>query len=213
MSSRRDSLGSVGLSTIISLQEAAGIFRVTEKAVRDWIAQGMPVHGKGSRGGGKNRDKTTLDLREAVEWYFDENYERLELDRQRTRLAAEQAQKIAIENAKSEAALGDLDEWLVEAQQFHGEIKAALLALPTKEAPRLDGDVNQRQERLKQAVHEILRKLAAYRPSAVATRDEKALAKDRGGVRTASGSDGQPVGRHVSKAVKGKQRGARRVAH
>lgn len=194
----------------LDVSALAGIFRVTEKTIRDWTAQGMPV----AKAGGKGRGKKALyDLRDAVEWYFDENYERLELDRQRTRLAAEQAQKIAIENAKSEAALGDLDDWTAEAQQFHGEIRAALLALPTKEAPRLDGDVNQRQERLKQAIHEVLRKLAAYRPGAAATRGTEEVAEDRGGVRAAAGTDGQPVGRHVPKAVKGKQRGARRVAH
>jgi phage terminase Nu1 subunit (DNA packaging protein) len=201
------------LSDIITLQEAAGIFRVTEKAIRDWIVQGMPVQSKGSRGGGKKRDKTTLDLREAVEWYFEENFERLELDRQRTRLAAEQAQKIAIENARSIEALGDLDDWQREAEQFHGEIRAALLALPTKEAPRLDGDVNQRQERLKQAIHEVLRKLAAYRPGQAAPRDAEAVDGDREGVHAAAGPDGKPVGRPLPKAVKGKQRRARRVAH
>lgn len=206
-------MGSVALSDIISLQEAAGIFQVTEKALRDWIAQGMPVHSKGSRGGGKKRDKTTLDLREAVEWYFEDNYERLQLDRERTRLAAEQAQKIAIENAKAVASLGSLDDWQREAEQFHGEIRAALLALPTKEAPRLDGDVNQRQERLKHAIHEVLRKLAAYRPGSAATRDEDEMDEGREGILATAGADRKRVGRRAPKAVKGKQRGAGRVAH
>ena len=195
----------------LDVGEVAGIFRVTEKTVRDWTSQGMPVAQAGGKGRGK---KARYDLRACVEWYFEDNYERLELDRQRTRLAAEQAQKIAIENAVRTGAVGELDIWQTELEQLLSEIRAALLAMPTKEAPQLGGDVNQRKDRLEQAVHEILRKLAAYRPGGNAPGGAEAdRRRGRPGADAATEADGEPVGRRASKAVKGKQRGARRVAH
>jgi phage terminase Nu1 subunit (DNA packaging protein) len=100
-------------TALLDVAALAGLFRVTEKTVRDWTAQGMPVAKAGGKGRGK---KAMYRLGECVEWYFEENFERLELDRQRTRLAAEQAQKIAIENALRTAAVGELDIWQAELE-------------------------------------------------------------------------------------------------
>ncbi len=196
---------------LLDVSAIAALFRVTEKSVRDWTNAGMPV----AKAGGKGRGKKALyKLAECVEWYFDENFERLQLDRERTRLAAEQAQKIAIENAVRSNAVGELDIWQAELEQLFGEIRAALLAMPTKEAPQLGGDVNQRKDRLEQAVHEILRKLAGYQPGRSTSGDSPANRNGRSaGADASAEADGKPVGGRVSKAVKGKQRGARRVAH
>lgn len=196
------------MSETLDLQEFSQLFQVTEKAVRDWIKAGMPVASKGSRGGGKERDKTQINLRDAVEWYFEENYERLELDRQRTKLASEQAQKFAIENAVRVSELGELKVWQQELEQHYGEIRAALLALPSKLAPRLDGDVNRRKDRLEEAIYEVLRQLASYRPKKAGTRGEaQELGSEESSGATAT-ADGERVGGQVSKALKGKQRRA-----
>jgi phage terminase Nu1 subunit (DNA packaging protein) len=187
----------------------AGLFSVTEKAVRGWIAAGMPVVKAGTQGGA--REKTEMDLEECVRWYFETNHERLELDRQRTRLASEQAQKIAIENALSISGVGELKVWKEELEKLLGEIRSALLAMPSKQAPQLDGDVNQRKDRLERAVHEILRQLAAYQPIATATTRTADDSAGGDGAEPAAPANRKRVGRRVPKAVKGKQRRARRV--
>lgn len=201
------------MSETLDLQEFSQLFQVTEKAVRDWIKAGMPVASKGSRGGGKDRDKTQINLRDAAEWYFAENYERLELDRQRTRLASEQAQKIAIENAVRISEVGELKLWQQELEKLFGEIRAALLSLPTKLAPRLDGDVNQRKDRIESAVHEVLRQLASHRPSSSGAADSQEDVDGAGGSRATAEADGESVGGPIPKAVKRKQRGTRRVGN
>ena len=81
----------------LTVADLAAIFRVTEVSVFQWIKAGMPVAVQGKRGrGGK---KTRLDLEACARWYFEANYERLELDRARARLANEQADRAALENA------------------------------------------------------------------------------------------------------------------
>lgn len=192
----------------VSLEEFSALLHVTEKAVRDWIKAGMPVASKGSRGGGANRDKTQINLKDGIEWYFAENYERLELDRQRTRLASEQAQKLAIENAVRIGEVGEFNVWQRELEQLFSEIRSGFLAFPTKLAPRLDGDVNQRKDRLEAAVQELLRQLAAYRPSKTGKGSGRSNDAGSEDIHPAAEVDGQPVGRQMPKAVKGKQRRA-----
>jgi phage terminase Nu1 subunit (DNA packaging protein) len=80
----------------LTLAETAGLFKVTQKTVRDWIGRGLPTVRLGSQGRGK---KTLLNLPDAVRWWFAENFERLELDRARTRQASETANKLSIDNA------------------------------------------------------------------------------------------------------------------
>src|ERR1039458_2175052 len=86
----------------MTLDDPAAICRVTPQAVHGWVKAGMPVVRKGARG---RSQKTLIDLQKAIEWYFGENYERLELDRQKTRLTSEQADKTAFENAERSRVL------------------------------------------------------------------------------------------------------------
>lgn len=178
----------------LDLDELAGIFRVTEKAVRGWIAAGMPVIERGTQGG--DHKKTTLSLRECVEWYFAENFERLELDRARTRLADEQAKKSALENAETRSDLASIS---VMSQSFADAVvtaQALLLAIPTKEARTLAAltDANSIEHRLRIAINDALRQLAAY-----GSRGKKELrggnGASNGAVRTAADSNGKRVGR------------------
>jgi len=196
------------MPVIIDQDEFAALFQVTEKAVRDWIAQGMPVEKKGKSGRGH---KTTIDLQKAVAWYFSENYERLELDRQRTRHAAEQADKLALENAERRGDLGELSIWQKELEKFLGELRTALLGLPTKVAPRLDGDINQRRDRLEQAIHEVLRSLSAYQSEHATPAHAGADQGVSDGPETAPETDREPMGGRETTPVERKQRRARRV--
>lgn len=154
----------------------------------------MPVKAKGTQGGA--RKKTQISLREAVEWYFAENYERLELDRERTRLAAEQADKVAIENAESR---GDLARISVIAKEFADAIAGAqslLLAIPTKEAPMLAPmtNANAIESRLRNAITEALQQLANYGTRGTGQRSSSRRNGD-GTVRAAAATNGKRVGR------------------
>jgi phage terminase Nu1 subunit (DNA packaging protein) len=107
----------------MTVAEFAKLLRVTQKTVLTWIKAGMPVASHGSRGGGKVRNKTQINLQPAIEWYFAENYERLELDRQKTRLTSEQADKTAFENAERSRDLVELSLVTREFGALLGEIR------------------------------------------------------------------------------------------
>lgn len=90
-------------AVVLSTSQLAELFAVTTKSVRAWIRAGMPTLVEGSRGAG---NESQIDLLAAVAWYFSENRERLELDRQRARLAEEMADKHSLENAVRRGELG-----------------------------------------------------------------------------------------------------------
>jgi phage terminase Nu1 subunit (DNA packaging protein) len=77
--------------------EVASCFRVTSQSVHQWIKGGMPVAVQGAQGRGK---KTQLDLEAVGRWYFETNFQRLQLDRARTSLANEQSATQALRNAE-----------------------------------------------------------------------------------------------------------------
>lgn len=191
---------------ILTAPEFASLLRVTEKTVSLWTKAGMPVANQGTPG--RSANKTLIDLEPAIRWYFEKNHERLELERQRTRLASEQAQKLAIENAVRIGEVGEFNVWQRELEQLFSEIRSGFLAFPTKLAPRLDGDVNQRKDRLEAAVQELLRQLSAYRPSKAGKGSGRSNDTGSEDIHPAAEADGKSVGRQVPKAVKGKQRRA-----
>lgn len=170
----------------------------------------MPVARQGKQGRG---NKTLINLRDAVEWYFAENYERLELDRQRTRHSSEQADKLALENAERRGELGELALWQRELERFLGELRTALLGLPTKVAPRLDGDTNQRKDRLEQAIHEVLKSVAAYQADGSDTEHPAADTGIGDDPAATAEADGESVGGRTAPPLKRKQRRARPVDH
>jgi hypothetical protein len=108
------------------LHELAGLFNVTEKAVRGWIAGGMPVFEHGNAGRG--RKMTRISLSAAVRWYFSTNHERLELERARTNLAREQSIRLAYANAIDAGRLGDIR---VLAREYVGAVAHAVTRLNT----------------------------------------------------------------------------------
>jgi phage terminase Nu1 subunit (DNA packaging protein) len=193
------------LSDSRSLDEIAQLFCVTEKAVRGWIAAGMPVEHQGRQGRGK---KTTISLEKAVEWYFHENFERLELDRARTRLANEQQRKLALENAVRSKELVELAVWERALTQTLGELRSMFLAFPTKLAPQLDGDINRRKDCLERAVHELLENLANASPDVVVSGEPGSTEDSAIGPAAAAEAHSEPVGGPAPAPVKRKQRRA-----
>jgi len=120
----------------ISVEEFAEMVRVTPKTVNLWIRSGMPVASTGSQGRGNG---SRIDLKAAVTWYFLENAEAVELNRQRSRLAREQADAKALENAASRQDLVPLSMIEREFSGLLAEIRTNALAIPSKVAPELEG--------------------------------------------------------------------------
>lgn len=116
----------------LSIAEVAAIFRVTEKTVLAWIGAGMPVLERGTQGRGK---RTSISLRAAAIWYFETNYERLELERERTRVAKEQADKLAYENAVRRGNLTELDIMAEELGRLFSVFRSRLLGAGAKLGP------------------------------------------------------------------------------
>lgn len=193
-------MGSVGLK--LEIGTFAALLRVTEKAVRDWIAAGMPVANQGSRGGGKNRDKTLIDLQAAIGWYFRENYERMELERQRSDLAREQARKVALENAERSTVLVRAAPLAKAFADAASSAQAALLSIPTKEAPMLASltDPNAIEQRLTVAINDALVELSAYRiPDRRSGGDSSGGGTGDGPARPAARPNRKRVGRRAPK--------------
>ena len=187
---------------IVTTDECAELFKVTVQTVNQWMRDGLPVVKRGGKGGGRT---SQIDLREAIAWYVDFDA----LDAAKTRLATEQADKQALDNAVRRGELGEIAVWRTELVTVFGEIRAQLLAIPTKEAPQLDGNVNQRKERLEGVVRQILSRLAAYQPGGTAAADAARARRGRRGVQPAAEADDLGVGRPVSKAVTRNKRRAR----
>lgn len=197
---------------VLDLDGIAAIFRVTEKAVRGWVSVGLPILEKGSQGGARN--KTRISLRAAVEWYFSENYERLELDRQRTRLAAEQADKQSLENAVTRGELLDASRIGDGVERAMVAFRERLRGLATKLAPRVNPEKPNLARDIIAAEHDaVLNSLADNFSQSARGK----LAGDDGGSvdRSAPAAkvNGKRVGRQVSAAKSRDKRRAGAVGH
>lgn len=180
-----------------NVETVAKALNLTPRRVQQLVAEGMP---KATRG--------EYDLGQCMAWYIrylqkalearqdpDSRHDLAELTRERARLAKEQADKTALYNAELRGDLGRLSVWQDELARFLSEMRAAFLRLPSKVAPDLNGDVNDRQRRLEAAVHEVLRRLAAYRPTRrTASSQEDDLDHGRR-PRATSAANGVSVGR------------------
>ena len=122
---------SAGGRTLVEIAELAQLMRVTDSTVGIWIKAGMPVVHAGSRGRGANR--TLLDLHAALSWYFETSYERLNLERQKTRLTKALADRQEIALAER---YGELVDVVAVTQKFNDRIANAKERL-REIAPRL----------------------------------------------------------------------------
>ena len=194
------------MTAALTVADLARLFRVTEKTVLVWIKAGMPVAKAGAQGRGK---KTQLELEKCVEWFFLTNFERLELDRSRTRLANEQADKAALENAKTR---GDLVSLALIGREFGNlltELRTNALAIPSKLAPELEGQtIAERKATLDRAIFDLLDRAVAWRPSLAAGTDSRGIEAPADLPAAAAGRDGQSMG---GRAANPKRRGGRRA--
>ncbi|HYE70588.1 MAG TPA: hypothetical protein VD932_03595 [Aquabacterium sp.] len=174
---------------LLTIEQLCGIFRVTDKAIRNWAGAGMPVEIQGKQGRGS---RTLFKLEDCVRWYFETNHERLELDRQRAALSAEQRETAALRNAEARRDLASISEIAKQFSDAVGVAQALLLAIPVKEAPALAPltDANAIESRLRKAIHGALQQLAEY-GSAAAIESRHRSSRRNGSVRSAADGDGE----------------------
>lgn len=170
------------------VEEASTRFRVQPNTIRDWIRRGLPTVQKGGKGAG---NKSLVDPLEALPWFLDHVGE----DAEKIRLAREQADKVALDNAERRA---DLARVSVMTQAFSDAVVTAqslLLAIPTKEARTIAAmnDANAIEHRLRTSIHDALRQLAAYGDGGAKKRKRGGRARDAA-VRSSTRPDRQPVG-------------------
>ncbi len=120
---------------IYDLDQLGKFFHVTEKTIREWVDGGMPVVSHGKQG---TRKKTRIDLEAAIEWYFANNYEKVELERSRTRLANEQAESAKIKNEQQRGDTVSLRSVVRQVSLALSTVRTNVLAVPTKLAPILE---------------------------------------------------------------------------
>lgn len=92
-----------------------------------------------------------------------------ELDpiQERARRDREAADKLALENAVARGDLVRLSVWQDELAAFLGEIRAQLLAMPSRMAPQLVGkSLGEVGDRIGADVHDVLDRLSHYKPGA-----------------------------------------------
>ncbi len=152
--------------------EFAEIFNVTPKCVRDWIADGLPVVKAGKRGAG---NESHIDLEAGVRWYFEADRQLLELNQQRARLAKEQADKTAMDNTVKRGELLSVRTVEIEIGRMFSSMRAKLLGLPTKLAPRVAREKTPARclDLMTTEIHACLTELSEYRPGDEPQDDEE----------------------------------------
>lgn len=185
-----------------NVETVAKAMNITPRRVQQLAGEGMPRAVRGE-----------YDLGQCMAWYIrylqkivesrSQEGDRTgiaEWTKERSRLAKEQADRTALQNAELRGDLGRISVWKEEVTNVFIEIRAALLAVPSKLAPVLDGDVNDRQRILEASAHEILDHLASYRPTRRTAKHPQGDNGEAGGTSTAAEIDDQPVGRRKAKA-------------
>lgn len=139
----------------------------------------------------------------------------LDLSSERARLAAEQADKTALENAVRRGELLELQVVERAWQNLMVSLRARMLSLPTKLAMELANlsDANAVRGRLTDEVSEVLAEAAAHQPAEADFDGAGADRPDGADTEAAAEADRQPVGGRKAKAEPRKQRRARAVAH
>jgi len=140
--------------------------------------------------------------------------EDLDLDQERARLAKEQADRTALENAERRNEVADLATIAEELGRVYASFRARVMAAPSKLAPLVNPEnPNLARDIIAAEFERILTDLSAYQPG----EGTGEYAADAGGdaaiAAATAAPNGKRVGKSVSAAQSRKQRGARAVQH
>jgi phage terminase Nu1 subunit (DNA packaging protein) len=178
----------------VDLLRAAELCGVTEKTIRSWAADGMPVMQVGKRG--RSGVKTVVDLVEVLRWYLEQDA----LDAAKTRLASAQADKHEMENAARRGELAEIADVERTWSDMVLATRARLLSIPMKLAAQLTNvaDANIVAAKIRAEIASALHELADGKAGG---RGSKGTRQRRAGeVPATAGDDGKRVGRRKKKA-------------
>jgi terminase small subunit / prophage DNA-packing protein len=149
----------------LNLDQLAELFAVTPTTVRRWVKDGLPILEKGRPGRGSH--PTRISLRAAVAWYFSENAEHLEADRQRARKDKETADKLALQNAETRSDVARVSVMERELAALLADMRSRALGVGARLSPHLVGlTTNEICTRIDLAMTTLLREIVDYRPGA-----------------------------------------------
>ncbi len=155
----------------ISTNHLAALFGVQRGTIQKWIDKGLPIALRATQGDHAGHQ---FNLSACVEWFFRVNFERLELDRARARLANEQADKTRMENDVRSQDLAEIAVIEGVLAEIVGHARRKLLALPRKIAPALEGlAAREREAVLDDRIRGALEELSAYRPRRAPTSERR----------------------------------------
>ena len=178
------------------LAEARG---VSLNTVYGWVRQGCPTNKDG-----------TFDLREVSEWLSKRGASKVgSLEKERARLAREQADKLEMENAQTRGELVHVDDAAAAVECVVVAIRAKALSLGSKLAPQVVvcSNVNEVKAIIDAGADSFLREIAEINPAGArgpgpGDPDEAAAGA------SAAEAVRQRVGRPKPRPVAGKQRRA-----
>lgn len=177
----------------ITLERAAELTGFTEKTIRSWISEGMPVMQVGKRG--RSGVKTIVDLVDLIRWFLEQDA----LDAAKTRLATAQADKHEMENAVRRGELADVNNVGKVWADLVMSCRAKLLSLAMKLGPQLTNvaDTALVASRIRDEVEIALDELASGDDGR--RRSGRAAPRRAQPVPAAAEVDGEPVGRRRAK--------------
>jgi phage terminase Nu1 subunit (DNA packaging protein) len=134
---------------------------------------------------------------------------------ERARLTREQADKMAMENAKARGELIPTPLVQKSIERAFSAFGSRIDAIPRKAVPRLKGCSGDaaREKVLREMIREALHELSAFDFSGIIRSDGEGSPVGGNGAATPSGPDDQPVGGRVPRPVGGGKRGAGQVEH
>ena len=134
---------------------------------------------------------------------------------ERARLTREQADRMAMENAKARGELIPTPLVQKSIERAFSAFGARIDAVPRKAVPRLKGCSGDaaREKVLRELIREALHELSAFDFSGIIRSDGEGSPVGGNGAATPAGPDDQPVGGRVPRPVGRGKRGAGQVEH
>ncbi len=134
---------------------------------------------------------------------------------ERARLTREQADKMAMENAKARGELIPTPLVQKSIERAFSAFGSRIDAVPRKAVPRLKGCSGDaaREKVLRELIREALHELSAFDFSGIIRSDGEGSPLGGNGAAAPSGPDDQPVGGRIPRPVGGGKRGAGQVEH